>query len=138
MDPDRLFSRYRELQSYVGWTEADADRVVAAAGLAGALFSHDLVDDFYAEIERHPAARKVITGGQAQIDRLKGTLVQWIRELLAGTYDADYVARRWRVGWRHVEIGLEQVYTNVALSRLRSGLIRRSPRELAKRPREPE
>jgi signal transduction histidine kinase len=32
------------------------------------------------------------------------------------------VARRWRVGWRHVEIGLDQVFTNVALSRLRSGL----------------
>ena len=101
----------------------DAERVVAAAGLLEP-FLHDLVDDFYAEIERHPAARKVITGGQAQIDRLKGTLVQWIRELLAGTYDAEYVARRWRVGWRHVEIGLEQVYTNVALSRLRTGLIR--------------
>src|SRR5262249_42174959 len=30
----------------------------------------------------------------------------------------------WRVGWRHVEIGLDQVYTNVALSRLRTGLCR--------------
>jgi signal transduction histidine kinase len=39
-------------------------------------------------------------------------------------YDADYVERRWRVGWRHVEIGLDQVYTNVALSRLRAGLCR--------------
>ncbi len=123
MDSDQLYSRYRELQSYVGWTDADAKRVVAAAGLLEP-FLHDLVDDFYAEIERHPAARKVITGGQAQIDRLKGTLVQWIRELLAGKYDADYVARRWRVGWRHVEIGLEQVFTNVALSRLRTGLVR--------------
>ena len=123
MDSDRLFGRYRELQSYVGWTDVDAERIVAAAGLLEPCL-HDLVDDFYAEIERHPAARKVITGGQAQIDRLKGTLVQWIRELLAGRYDADYVARRWRVGWRHVEIGLEQVYTNVALSRLRTGLIR--------------
>ena len=54
----------------------------------------------------------------------KGTLVQWIRDLLSGTYDRDYVTRRWRVGWRHVEIGLDQVYTNVALSRLRTGLIR--------------
>jgi signal transduction histidine kinase len=27
------------------------------------------------------------------------------------------------VGWRHVEIGLDQVFTNVALSRLRTGLI---------------
>ena len=50
--------------------------------------------------------------------------MQWIRDLLAGRYDEKYVARRWRVGWRHVEIGLDQVYTNVALSRLRTGLIR--------------
>ncbi len=123
MDSDRLFARYRELQSYVGWTGVDAERIVAAAGRLEPCL-HELVDDFYAEIERHPAARKVITGGQAQIDRLKGTLVQWLRELLAGQYDADYVTRRWRVGLRHVEIGLEQVYTNVALSRLRTGLIR--------------
>jgi len=122
MDADRLFDRYRELQSYVGWTDADAERIVAAAPLLEPRLSL-LIDDFYAEIERHPDASKVITGGQAQIDRLKGTLVQWIRDLLSGRYDADYVARRWRVGWRHVEIGLEQVYTNVALSRLRTGLI---------------
>ena len=83
-----------------------------------------LVDDFYEEIERHPRARAVITGGQEQIDRLKGTLRQWLRELLNGPHDAAYVARRWRVGWRHVEIGLDQVYTVVALSRLRRGLLR--------------
>jgi len=81
-----------------------------------------LIDDFYAEIERHPRARKVITGGQAQIERLKVTLLSWMRELLSGVYDAAYVARRWRVGLRHVEIGLDQVYTNVALSRMRAGL----------------
>jgi signal transduction histidine kinase len=81
-----------------------------------------MVDDFYAEIDRHPEARKVITGGEAQVQRLKGTLVGWLRELLHGRYDQDYVVRRWRVGWRHVEIGLDQVYTNVALSRLRTGL----------------
>jgi signal transduction histidine kinase len=123
MGIETRFDRYRELQSYVGWTEADAERIVAAAPLLEPRL-HALVDDFYAEIERHPDARRVITGGQAQIDRLKGTLVQWIRELLSGKYDASYVARRWRVGWRHVEIGLDQVYTNVALSRLRTGLTR--------------
>jgi signal transduction histidine kinase len=122
MDRERRFDRYRELQSYVGWSDADAERIVAAAPLLES-FLLPLIDDFYTEIERHPAARKVITGGQAQINRLKGTLVEWIRDLLGGRYDAGYVARRWRVGWRHVEIGLEQVYTNVALSRLRTGLI---------------
>jgi two-component system, NtrC family, sensor kinase len=123
MDAERLFDRYRELQSYVGWTETDAGRIAEAAPLLEPSLL-GLIEDFYEEIERHPAARKVITGGPAQIERLKGTLVQWIRDLLSGRYDADYVARRWRVGWRHVEIGLEQVYTNVALSRLRIGLIR--------------
>jgi two-component system, NtrC family, sensor kinase len=123
MSPDDLFARYRELQAYVGWTDEDVRLVVATAPLLeGSLAS--LVDDFYDEIERHPNARKVITGGREQIERLKGTLIAWLRELLSGRYDADYVARRWRVGWRHVEIGLDQVYTNVALSRLRTGLLR--------------
>src|SRR5262245_25588308 len=123
MNTDRLFDRYRELQSYVGWTDEDARRVEAVAPLLDPHLAA-LIDDFYAEIERHPEARKVITGGPPQIDRLKGTLLRWVRELLAGRYDEPYVARRWRVGWRHVEIGLEQVYTNAALSRLRAGLVR--------------
>ena len=136
MTPDDLFSRYRELQEYVGWTDDDARRAAAAAPLLRG-FLAPLADDFYEEISRHPNARKVITGGPEQVERLKGTLVGWLGELLSGRYDAAYVARRWRVGWRHVEIGLEQVYANVALSRLRTGLLsalgaawRGSPEEL--------
>jgi signal transduction histidine kinase len=123
MDSEKRFQRYRELQSYVGWTGADAERIAAAAPLLEP-FLHPLIDDFYEAIERHPQARKVIVGGPAQIARLKGTLIQWVRDLISGNYDESYVDRRWRVGWRHVEIGLEQVYTNVALSRLRTGLVR--------------
>jgi two-component system sensor kinase FixL len=123
MNHDELFRRYQELQQYVGWTEADVLRVQSVSSL---LESHlvPLIDDFYAEIERHPEARKVITGGPPQIERLKGTLRGWLRELLFGPYDREYVARRWRVGWRHVEIGLDQVYAYVALSQLRRGLLR--------------
>jgi signal transduction histidine kinase len=122
MDPDKLYHRYRALQQYVGWTKEDAQRVQSVA-VALDPFLPALIEDFYAEIDRHPDARKVITGGAAQIARLKGTLLRWIRDLLAGPYDQEYVARRWQVGWRHVEIGLDQVYTNVALSRLRRGLL---------------
>src|SRR4051812_47791494 len=122
MDASRRFERYRELQAYVGWTGEDEARIVAAAPLLEPYFA-GLIDDFYDEIERHPDARKVITGGAPQIERLKGTLTRWIRELFAGRYDAEYVARRWRGGWRHLEIGLDQVFTNVALSRLRTGLM---------------
>src|SRR5689334_17848516 len=112
MDQDSLFARYRELQEYVGWQPEDAGRVQSVAELLQPAIA-TLIDDFYREIERHPQARKVITGGAEQIERLKGTLRGWLHDLLAGNYDAAYVSRRSRVGWRHVEIGLDQVFTNV-------------------------
>ncbi len=123
MDAQLRLRRYRELQAYVGWSDADASRV---ASLATAVEPRlpALIDDFYEAILRHEGARKVLTGGAPQVERLKGTLRRWVRELLAGRYDSEYVEGRWRVGWRHVEIGLDQVYTNVALSRLRAGLAR--------------
>jgi signal transduction histidine kinase len=122
MNPDDLYRRYQELQRYVGWTDEDARRVQSVAGLLEPDLG-PLIEDFYAEIDRHPEARKVITGGQQQIDRLKVTLRGWLRDLLNGPYDKDYVVRRWRVGQKHVDIGLDQVYTNVALSRMRRGLL---------------
>ncbi len=121
--PDQIYRRYQDLQAYVDWTDEDALRVHDLAPLLEPHLS-DLVEDFYAEIDRHPDARKVFTGGQPQIDRLKGALLAWLRDLLTGPYDRAYVLRRWQVGARHVEIGLDQVYTNAALSRLRDGLVR--------------
>ena len=123
MEAELIFQRYQDLQRYVGWSDDDARRV---ADLLPAVEPHFplLVDDFYDEIERHPAARKVITGGAAQVERLKGTLRGWVRQLFSGKYDREYVQRRWQVGLRHVEIGLDQVYTNVALSRMRFELTR--------------
>lgn len=122
MDADTLFARYGQLQTYVGWVTDDATRIQTVAPILAPCLPA-LIEDFYSEIKRHPTALKVITGGEAQIARLKQSLIHWLRESLYGPYDRDYVLRRWRVGKRHVEIGLDQVYTNVALSRLRSGLI---------------
>jgi signal transduction histidine kinase len=117
-----LFARYQELQEYVGWTASDAE---AIRSLAPRLEPHfgAIVADFYEEIGRHPEAHKVLTGGDAQVERLKSTLIRWIGDLFAGNYDADYVDRRWRVGLRHAEIGLDQVYCNVAMCRIRTGLL---------------
>lgn len=125
---NKIYHIYQELQSYVGWTDDDARRV---AGVADLIRPHvaELIDDFYEEIDRHPNAKKVITGGMAQVERLKGTLRAWLNDLISGQYDLDYVSRRWRVGQRHVEIGLPQVYTNAALSRLRRGLLQALERD---------
>jgi signal transduction histidine kinase len=132
---DKIYHLYQELQQYVGWTDADARRVAAIATL---IEPHvvALIDDFYEEIGRHPEALKVVTGGADQIARLKETLRAWLRDLVAGQYDKDYVSRRWRVGLRHVEIGLSQVFTNVALSRLRRGLLQALEHSWTDGPRE--
>jgi len=116
------YVRYRELQAYVGWTDDDARRIRAAGPIAASCFD-GLIDDFYSEIDRHPEARRVITGGAAQVERLKQTLRGWLDDLFRGPYDPEYVDRRRRVGLRHVELGLPHLYTAAALSRLRGGLL---------------
>ena len=120
---DELFERYQDIQRYVGWTQADADRVRVAAPLVEPVFV-ELVDEFYHEISQHEATRRVITGGDAQIMRLKITLQTWLHQLMTGPYDLAYAERRFRVGYRHVEIGLKQIYVEAAVSKLRNGLLR--------------
>lgn len=122
MHPGKLYERYCELQRYIGWTDDDARRVLSLAPLVERHFAL-MIDDFYIAIQQNSSAMKVITGGAEQIQRLKGTLVRWLQELFSGCYDRAYVERRWKVGLKHVDIGLEQVYTNAALSRLRNKLL---------------
>ena len=77
MNPDTLYERYQELQRYVAWSNDDAQRVQSAGQLLEPHLAK-LIEDFYEEIERHPDARKVITGGSEQVARLKGTLLAWL------------------------------------------------------------
>jgi PAS domain S-box-containing protein len=117
-----LFNRYCDLQAYVGWNEEDAARVKSVAEIVEQRMDV-LIDDFYAEIQRHPDVSRVITAGQAQITRLMASLRAWLRESLKGRGDEEYVVRRWKIGLRHAEIGLNPAYTAAAMSRLRNGLI---------------
>ncbi|MEM6799672.1 MAG: sigma 54-interacting transcriptional regulator [Planctomycetota bacterium] len=114
---------YHEMTRYVGWCDADEQRLKDASELllAGA---DALIEDFYDEIARHPDAMAAIHGGPAQVTRLKATLLEWLRRLIQGPFDADYLFRRAEVGRRHVAIGLEQRFASAALARLRSGLLR--------------
>jgi len=116
-----LLERYRDLQAYVGWSDEDAARIKSVATTIKA-HMNALIDDFYTEIKRHPDAARVITGGPAQIERLKVSLGTWLGDSLEGRSDAEYVERRWKIGLRHAEIGLNPAYTSAAMSRLRNGI----------------
>ena len=122
MDATELFDLYQELRGYVGWADADGEYLQGLKPLMEPAFVR-IIDDFYDEIARHPNAVRVITGGDEQIARLKQTLRGWLADLFTGPYDAAFVMRRFAVGVKHVEIGLDQFYTNVSMSRIRGRLL---------------
>lgn len=120
---DRIFQEYRNLQEYVGWEPTDVE-LVRTVGPLALRVADELIDDFYAELQRHPNAALVITGGGRQVAQLKRSLRGWLESLFSGVYDEAYVEQRWRIGRRHVEIGLAQNHVHVAFSRIRQGIVR--------------
>ncbi|HVU52348.1 MAG TPA: protoglobin domain-containing protein [Polyangia bacterium] len=106
------------MKLYVGFGPASSAALREAHPLVAPHFG-PIIDDFYATIEAHPGARAAITGGAAQIQRLKGSLLRWIDEVFLGPHDEAYFERRARIGRMHVQIDLPQVYMLTAMDRIR-------------------
>ncbi len=110
-----------ELRSYVGFDGDDR-------ALLEELWPHveprvrGIVDHFYTRILEFEGARKVLED-DAQVARLKCTLEGWVAELLIGARDAAYIERRRRIGWRHVQVGLDARYMHTAMQVLTDDLI---------------
>lgn len=83
----------------------------------------EMAERFYAQIPHHPGASRVFTGGEAQVQRLKSTLQVWGRGLFNGVYDEDYAEDRYRIGFRHVRITLDQKYVISAMGVVRAFLM---------------
>lgn len=117
---EEFFARIR---AFVGWTEADARWMIEAWPRVEPAMPA-AIDDFYENIQRFAFTASVMTGGPAQVERLKRTLHGWVETLFSGRYDLAFANSRWLVGRRHVEIGLPQSYAMGALARLRSAINR--------------
>ncbi len=118
-----LMQRYIALREYVALVDKDVE-IAAAAWPIVQPHVRALVDDFYSTILSQPSAAEVLRGGEPQVARLKLTLERWLSELFVGKYDESFVRERWLVGWRHVKIGLSQVWTATAMSRMRDRLLK--------------
>jgi len=108
----------KNVTTYVAFDERASAALKEAHPLVAPHFAA-IIDDFYATIEAHPDARAAITGGAAQIARLKQSLLRWIDELFRGPHDEDYFERRARIGRVHVKINLPQMYMLTAMDRIR-------------------
>jgi len=106
------------LKAYVGVT-AEAEELLKQMHPIVVPHLDRITEDFYATIQQHPPASGSITGGEAQIARLKATLRRWLEEMLLGPLDQAYLERRARIGRVHVQIGLPQSYMFTAMNRIR-------------------
>jgi two-component system sensor histidine kinase HydH len=113
---------FENLKQYVGFTDASSALLRDFRPVAAPHFQ-PIIDDFYATIETHPGASASITGGAAQIARLKQTLMRWIDTMLLGPHDEAYYEMRARIGRMHVRINLPQGYMFAAMSRIRVQLL---------------
>ncbi len=104
---------FAEMKSWIGFGPEDEDRLRAFAPVAEHALP-DLARAFYGRILAHPGAANILAD-EAQVERLKVTLVRWSRELLEGPWDDAYVERRHRIGRRHVEVGLASRYMFTAM-----------------------
>jgi two-component system sensor histidine kinase HydH len=109
---------FEEIKRYI---QFGADEAAALAALRPRLAPRfvDFANHFYAVIADHPRASVAITGGAAQIERLKQTLVAWMDSGLAGPHDEAYYHRRARIGRIHVVIGLPQEFMFTAMNVMR-------------------
>ena len=112
---------FEEMKRYVGFTPED-ERLLVAVGTGMDAYLPAMSERFYDQITQHPEAGKVFTGGQEQIDRLKRTLQVWAKRLFRGPFDEDYAAERYKIGVRHVLIGLPQRYMISAMGVVRTHL----------------
>ena len=110
------------LREYVGFDDVSANRLRAMAPRMRPFYA-GVVDQFYDAILQDPSASAVLES-DAQVNRLKDSLADWLAGLFSGVYDHDYFEKRSRIGRVHVKVGLEQRYMLTAMNVLRLGLHR--------------
>lgn len=113
-------SLFEELKRYTRFG-ADDERALRALGPVAEPHLQRIAAEFYERLMEHADARAVLEGPE-QVERLKGTLVEWMQTLLRGPWDDAYYQRRTRIGRTHVRIGLPDRYMFGAMNLIRLAL----------------
>ena len=115
----------RTLREFLGFSPPDQDRIHALAEVIEPAIP-DIVDRFYRDLLKDPQARAVFTGGEAQLQRQRRLLADWLRGVLRGSYDLAYFADRQRIGTTHLRTGVPQHYMVTGMEVLAREIDRRA------------
>jgi PAS domain S-box-containing protein len=114
--------RFDELRRFVRLDEADLETLRRLRIHAEPHFD-EIARRFYERTREHEDAHAVFRN-EAQIKRLHRSMVEWLRRVLTGPYDANYVAQTTAIGRRHVQVGLPMRYVFGAMTLFRTELSR--------------
>jgi PAS domain S-box-containing protein len=112
---------FDEMKRYVRFSDEDA---VALANLLPhvAPYFQSIAIHFYDRIREHESAHEVLAD-EAQVERLKGSLVRWLLRMCKGPHDEQYYEETSKIGRIHVRVGLPQHYMLTAMALIRLELI---------------
>lgn len=113
--------RLDDMKAYVGFDALDEARLRAFWPLLEPQ-APEVIRHFYERLIASPGARAVLTGGPEQLARLHATLGDWLREVICGPWDGDWIVRHEQIGRRHVEVGLPAQYMFTAMCVLQQHL----------------
>lgn len=108
------------LCEYVGFDERSARVLREVAPKVRPAFAK-IVEEFYARATADPLAKAVFKD-EAQVERLRVSLMAWLEGLFTGPYDDAYFQKRSRIGRVHLKVGLDQRYMLAAMNVIRVGL----------------
>ncbi len=117
MNAETLFD---EMKRYLRFDDEDARRLAAFRPHAAPHFPR-LAAEFYDRIREHEHAHEVLNG-EAQVERLKASLVRWLDRVCSGPYDEAYYAETAKIGRIHVQFGLPQRYMFTAMALIQVAL----------------
>ncbi len=108
-----------EMRRFAGLTDDDA---VLLGTMKAVLEKHadKMVADFYVNLDQHDNLRNLLDAQAGRREKLGVHLRAWILSLATGVYDAAYLDRRYKIGKRHVEVGLDPRWVIGAMSFCRS------------------
>jgi PAS domain S-box-containing protein len=111
---------FEEMKRYARFGPSDSAALARFATVAAPHFER-ITAEFYERVREHEDAHAVFRD-EAQITRLRRSLVAWMERLFAGPHDEAYFAERAKIGRVHVRIGLPQRYMFTAMSLIRASL----------------
>lgn len=104
-----------EIRKFAGLSDDDA-ALLASMKPVLEKNSEQLVAAFYANLDQIPQLNQLLDAQPGRREKLQAHLKAWIVSLATGTYDETYQQKRYKIGQRHVEVGLDPRWVIGAMS----------------------